>query len=120
MTHPGLKKRGAIGDGLFVAGYLNDFDGVAVGIETRDFQLASIAAQHGMSPLHVVSEHLGHSSIRITLDIYGHPIDDDDQGERAAAAMAAALYGKASAEDYESPRDVTSQGVEGPALSDSP
>ena len=43
-------------------------------------------------PLHVVSEVLGHSSIRETKDVYGHLVAED--GRRAAKAMGEALYGQ--------------------------
>lgn len=42
-------------------------------------------------PLEVVSETLGHSSIRITKDVYGHLLDG--QRAQAAHAMEAALWG---------------------------
>lgn len=42
-------------------------------------------------PLHVVSEVLGHSSIRETKDVYGHLVAEDSR--RAADAMGEALYG---------------------------
>jgi integrase len=42
-------------------------------------------------PLKLVSEVLGHSSIRMTADVYGHLYDD--VGAIAADAMTAALWG---------------------------
>jgi hypothetical protein len=43
------------------------------------------------TPLHVVSDVLGHTSITITKDVYGHLLDG---GRRSAAeAMSAALFG---------------------------
>ncbi len=39
------------------------------------------------TPLHVVSEILGHTSIAITKDVYGHLLVDD---KRAAEAMSGA------------------------------
>ena len=42
-------------------------------------------------PLHVVSEVLGHSSIRETKDVYGHLVAEDSR--RAAEAMNRVLYG---------------------------
>jgi integrase len=42
-------------------------------------------------PLHVVSEVLGHSSIRETKDVYGHLVAEDSR--RAADAMNRVLYG---------------------------
>jgi len=43
-------------------------------------------------PLHVVSDVLGHSSIRETKDVYGHLVAEDSR--RAAQAMGEALYGQ--------------------------
>lgn len=51
---------------------------------------ASILLAQGV-PLEVVSRFLGHSSIRITADVYGHILDP--QSEQAAQAMSAALWG---------------------------
>lgn len=45
-------------------------------------------------PLKIVSETLGHSSIRVTADVYGHLFDD--AGAIAADAMAATLWGAPS------------------------
>jgi integrase len=42
-------------------------------------------------PLEVVSRVLGHASIRITADVYGHIMDP--QRQQAAEAMSAALWG---------------------------
>jgi integrase len=46
---------------------------------------------HRGVPLHIVSDVLGHSSISVTKDVYGHLV----AGERRKAtdAIAAALYG---------------------------
>jgi len=52
-----------------------------VGVHTLRHTYATIALLHGV-PLHVVSRNLGHSSIAITADVYGHLTD--------AAARAAA------------------------------
>jgi integrase len=41
--------------------------------------------------LQVVSEVLGHASIRMTADVYGHLLDPDRK--QAADAMSAALWG---------------------------
>jgi integrase len=51
---------------------------------------ASLMLAHG-TPLHVVSEVLGHASIAITKDVYGHLAE----GEKRAASegMTAALFG---------------------------
>lgn len=50
---------------------------------------ASLLIAQGV-PLKVVSETLGHASIRITSDVYGHLFDD--AGAAAAEAMTAALW----------------------------
>lgn len=42
--------------------------------------------------LQVVSEVLGHSSIRMTADVYGHILDPDRQ--QAASAMSKVLWGE--------------------------
>jgi integrase len=42
-------------------------------------------------PLKVVSERLGHSSIRLTADVYGHLFPTDDDSEQMAAAERALL-----------------------------
>ncbi len=44
-------------------------------------------------PLKVISEVLGHSSIRVTADVYGHLLDDAKS--EAATAMESALWGQA-------------------------
>ncbi|GAC1540715.1 MAG: hypothetical protein NVS3B12_27830 [Acidimicrobiales bacterium] len=49
----------------------------------------SILLAQGVA-LHVVSEMLGHSSIRITKDVYGHLVADETRA--ASVQMAAALY----------------------------
>lgn len=51
---------------------------------------ASIALASGV-PITVVSRRLGHASISITLDVYGHCLPADD--EAAAATVAAAIFG---------------------------
>jgi integrase len=43
------------------------------------------------TPLHVVSEVLGHSSIAITKDVYGHLLERDKRA--AAESMTRALFG---------------------------
>jgi integrase len=53
---------------------------------------ASLLIAQGV-PLKLVSETLGHSSIRITADVYGHLLDE--AGAIPAAAMADALWGEA-------------------------
>lgn len=44
------------------------------------------------NPLHVVSEVLGHTSIAITKDVYGHLMEGDRRS--AAEAMSRALFGQ--------------------------
>jgi len=51
---------------------------------------ASLMLAQG-TPLHVVSEVLGHASIAITKDVYGHLMVDDKKA--AAALMSGALFG---------------------------
>ena len=51
---------------------------------------ASLMLAQG-TPLHVVSEILGHTSISITKDVYGHLLVDDKRA--AAEAMSGALFG---------------------------
>jgi integrase len=53
--------------------------------------MATLLLARGV-PLHVVSEVLGHSSIRETKDVYGHLVAEDSR--RAAKAMGEALYGQ--------------------------
>jgi len=50
---------------------------------------ASLMLAQG-TPLHVVSEVLGHASIAITKDVYGHLIEGDKRA--ASVAMSAALF----------------------------
>jgi integrase len=52
---------------------------------------ASLLIAQGV-PLKVVSETLGHSSIRVTSDVYGHLLEPAKQ--EAAEAMSAALWGE--------------------------
>jgi hypothetical protein len=47
------------------------------------------------TPLHVVSEILGHASIMITKDVYGHLVEGDRRA--VAASMSQALFGPESA-----------------------
>lgn len=51
---------------------------------------ASLTLAQG-TPLHVVSEVLGHASITITKDVYGHLLEG--QRRSAAQAMSQALFG---------------------------
>lgn len=46
---------------------------------------------HG-APLHVVSEVLGHTSIAMTKDVYGHLMEGDRRS--AAEAMSRTLFGQ--------------------------
>ncbi|MEV0349333.1 hypothetical protein AB0H88_26460 [Nonomuraea sp. NPDC050680] len=46
------------------------------------------------TPLHVVSEVLGHANIAITKDIYGHLVEGDRRA--ATEAISSALLGKQS------------------------
>jgi integrase len=52
---------------------------------------ASLMLAQG-TPLHVVSEVLGHTSIAITKDVYGHLMEGDRRS--AAEAMSRALFGQ--------------------------
>jgi Phage integrase family len=51
---------------------------------------ASLMLAQG-TPLHVVSEILGHASITITKDVYGHLVEGDRRA--VAASMSQALFG---------------------------
>src|SRR5258707_11141131 len=55
---------------------------------------ASLMLAQG-TPLHVVSEILGHASITITKDVYGHLVEGDRRD--VAAAMSQAPFGPRSA-----------------------
>jgi integrase len=55
---------------------------------------ASLMLAQG-TPLHVVSEILGHASITITKDVYGHLVEGDRRA--VAASMSRALFGTGSA-----------------------
>lgn len=59
-----------------------------VGVHTLRHTYATIALLHGV-PIHVVSRNLGHSSIAITADIYGHLTDEASQA--AAQTVSDAL-----------------------------
>ena len=52
---------------------------------------ASLMLAQG-TPLHVVSEVLGHASIAITKDVYGHLLEGDKR--KAAESMSLALFGR--------------------------
>jgi hypothetical protein len=49
------------------------------------------------TPLHVVSEVLGHASITITKDVYGHLVEGDKRS--AAESMSRALFGAPAVPD---------------------
>lgn len=51
---------------------------------------ASLMLAQG-TPLHVVSEVLGHASIAMTKDVYGHLVEGDKRA--AAAGMSSILFG---------------------------
>ena len=51
---------------------------------------ASLMLAQG-TPLHVVSEVLGHASLAITKDVYGHLLEGDKRA--AAESMSRALFG---------------------------
>ena len=57
------------------------------------------------TPLHVVSEILGHASITITKDVYGHLLEGDRRA--VAASMSQALFGHGAAA-------LTPNGTKGP------
>lgn len=59
-----------------------------VGVHTLRHTYATIALLHGVA-LHVVSRNLGHSSIAITADVYGHLTDEAARG--AAQTVSDAL-----------------------------
>ena len=54
---------------------------------------ASLMLAQG-TPLHVVSEVLGHASIAITKDVYGHLVEGDERD--AAESMTGVLFGARS------------------------
>jgi integrase len=60
----------------------------AIGVHTLQHTYATVALLHGV-PLHVVGRNLGHSSIAITADTYGHVTDEASQA--AALPVSAAL-----------------------------
>lgn len=61
---------------------------------------ASILLAQGV-PLHEVSRFLGHSTISVTMDVYGHLAEEGLRG--AAEAMGIALWGQAAAESDTAP-----------------
>jgi integrase len=86
-----------IGGPLDPRNLLRDFKKVCADAGLGDWHLhelrhsaASLMLASGVK-LQVVSEVLGHSSIRMTADVYGHILDPDR--ESAAAAMADVLWG---------------------------
>jgi integrase len=87
----------AVGGPLDPRNLLRDFKKVCVEAGLGDWHLhelrhsaASLMLAQGVK-LQVVSEVLGHSSIRMTADVYGHILDPDREG--ASAAMADVLWG---------------------------
>jgi integrase len=87
----------AIGGPLDPRNQLREFKKVCAEAGLGDWHLhelrhsaASLMLAQGVK-LQVVSEVLGHSSIRMTADVYGHILDPDREG--AAAAMADILWG---------------------------
>jgi integrase len=85
-----------VGTPLDPANFRHSFDRVAakvglVGWHPHELRhsCASILLAQGV-PIEVVSRVLGHSSIRITADVYGHILDP--QRQQAAEAMAEALW----------------------------
>ena len=86
----------SIGGPLDPRNLLRDFKKVCQDAGLGDWHLhelrhsaASLMLAHGVK-LQVVSEVLGHSSIRMTADVYGHILDPDR--EAAADTMAAVLW----------------------------
>ena len=57
----------------------------------RAASLGCVADVAQGTPLHVVSEVLGHASIAITKDVYGHLLEGDKRA--AAESMSRALFG---------------------------
>ena len=64
--------------------------GSVIGIRTSYVTRAPRSMAQG-TPLHVVSEVLGHASIAITKDVYGHLLEGD--GRAAAESMSPVLFG---------------------------
>lgn len=65
-----------------------------IGLHGVRHTYATLALRAGVSP-EVVSKRLGHSSVVITLSIYAHVFEQDDQA--AAEQVAAAIYGTVGA-----------------------
>ncbi len=61
-----------------------------IGVHGLRHSYATAALRAGI-PVHVVSKRLGHADVAVTLNIYAHVLDTDDQV--AAAQAAAALLG---------------------------
>lgn len=64
--------------------------GPEIGVHSLRHSAATAALLAGV-PLHVVSRSLGHSTISITADVYGHVSDDASQDAAARVAKALAL-----------------------------
>jgi integrase len=93
----GLVFTSSIGTPIFPTAFRHQFDKVCakaglVGWHPHELRhsAASIMLAAGV-PLEVVSRVLGHASIRITADVYGHMMDP--QRQQAADAMSAVLWG---------------------------
>jgi integrase len=65
-------------------------DLVGVGVHTLRHTYATTALLNGV-PIHVVSRNLGHSSIAITADIYGHLTDEATQSAADTVSVALGL-----------------------------
>lgn len=63
---------------------------VGVGVHTGRHTNATAALLAGV-PLHVVSRNLGHSSVAITADLYGHVTDDASRSASEAVSRALGL-----------------------------
>ena len=96
-TDTGFIFTNAIGGPLDPRNLLRDFKKICVGAGLGDWHIhelrhsaASLMLAQGVK-LQVVSDVLGHSSIRMTADVYGHLLDPDR--ESAAAAITEVLWG---------------------------
>lgn len=92
----GLVFISSVGTAIEPKNVLRDFKKLLEGLELPRHRFhdlrhtfASIALQQGV-PIHVVSNILGHASIRITIDTYGHIYD---QSRQAAADMIDLAFG---------------------------
>ena len=99
-TDSGFIFTSSVGTAIDPRNLLRDFKQVCLKAGLGDWHLhelrhsaASLMLAQGVK-LQVVSEVLGHSSIRMTADVYGHILDPDR--ESAAQAIAGALWGEDS------------------------